>query len=148
MAASQSHADLAEKKRKLMMSKIKDVWQSQLSIVFEDVCKVMPVAIDIGLKGLQREEEYTIPRHGTDVIIISKICSKTIDIRKVSYLNQIRIICQIEIYRQMLSKTTGTMIEQMQNQRQTTYASFWGTTCWQENWQILYRLGMTTNLIL
>ena len=83
MAASQSHADLAEKKRKLMMSKIKDVWQSWLSIGFEDVRKVTPVAIDIALKGLQWEEEYTVPGHGTDVIIISKICIKTIDIRKI-----------------------------------------------------------------
>ena len=80
MAASQLRADLAEKKRKLMMSKIKDVWQSRLSIVFEDACKLMPVAIDIVLKGLEWEEEYTVPRCGTDVIIISKICIKTIDI--------------------------------------------------------------------
>ena len=81
------------------MLKIKDVWQSQLSIVFEDMCKVMPVAIDIALKGLEWEEEYTVPRCGTDVIIISKICIKAIHIRKMSYLDQIRIICQIEIYR-------------------------------------------------
>ena len=67
MAASQSHADLAEKKKKLMMSKIKDVWQSWLTIVFEDARKVSPVAIDIALKGLEWEEEYTVARHRTDV---------------------------------------------------------------------------------
>ena len=53
MAASQLCADLAEKKKKLMMSKIKDVWQSWLSIMFEDMWKVSPVAIDIALKGLE-----------------------------------------------------------------------------------------------
>ena len=72
MAASQLHADLAEKKKKLMMSKIKDVWQSQLSIVFDNVWKVSPVAIDIALKGLQWEAEYTVARHGKDVRIIIK----------------------------------------------------------------------------
>ena len=69
MAASQSLADLAEKKKKLMMSKIKDVWQSRLSIIFEDVRKVSPIAIDVALKGLQWEEEYTVAGCGTDVRI-------------------------------------------------------------------------------
>ena len=67
MAASQSHTDLAEKKKKLMMSKIKDVWQSRLSIMFEDTWKVSPVAIDVALKGLEWEKEYTVAGHGTDV---------------------------------------------------------------------------------
>ena len=71
MAASQSRADLAEKKKKLMLSKIKDVWQSQLSIVFEDAWKVSPMAIDIALKGLEWEEEYTVARRGTDVRLIA-----------------------------------------------------------------------------
>ena len=69
MAASQSHTDLAEKKKKLMMSKIKDVWQSRLSIVFEDAWKVSPAAIDMALKGLQWEEEYTVAGCGTDLRI-------------------------------------------------------------------------------
>ena len=69
MAASQSRADLAEKKKKLMMSKIKDVWQSRLSIFFEDVRKVSPIAINVALKGLQWEEEYTVVGHRTDVRI-------------------------------------------------------------------------------
>ena len=69
MAASQSRVDLAEKKKKLMMSKIKDVWQSRLSIVFEDAWKVSPVAIDVALKGFQWEEEYTVVGRRTDVRI-------------------------------------------------------------------------------
>ena len=73
MAASQSHADLAEKKKKkLMISKIKDVWQSRLSIIFEDMRKVSPVAIDVALKGLKWEEEYTVVGHRTDVRIKKK----------------------------------------------------------------------------
>ena len=69
MAASQSHADLAEKKKKLMMSKIKDVWQSRLSIVFEDVWKVLPIAINMALKGLHWDGEYMVAGCGTDVRI-------------------------------------------------------------------------------
>ena len=72
MAACQSRADLAEKKNKLMMSKIKDVWQSRLSIVFEDTQKVSPIAIDVALKGLKWEEEYTVVGHGADVRIKKK----------------------------------------------------------------------------
>ena len=53
MAASQLCADLAEKKKKLMMSKIKDVWQSWFSIVFEDMWKVSHMAIYVALKGLE-----------------------------------------------------------------------------------------------
>ena len=50
-----------------MLSKIKDVWQSRLSIMFEDAWKVSPVAIDVALKGLEWKEEYTVAGHGTDV---------------------------------------------------------------------------------
>ena len=54
-----------------MLSKIKDVWQSRLSIVFEDAQKVSPMAIDVALKGLEWEEEYMVAGRGTDVRLIA-----------------------------------------------------------------------------
>ena len=54
-----------------MLSKIKDVWQSWLSIIFEDTWKVSPVAIDVALKGLEWEAEYKVAGHGTDVRLIA-----------------------------------------------------------------------------
>ena len=82
MAASQLHTDLAEKKKKLMMSKIKDVWQSRLSIIFEDTWKVSPIAINVALKGLKWEEEYMVAGCGTDVRIKKKRIT-IIPIRKI-----------------------------------------------------------------
>ena len=47
MAAQQTRAYLAEKKRKLDLACIKDIWQSCMSIKYENVKKIMPVAVDV-----------------------------------------------------------------------------------------------------
>ena len=69
MAAQQTRADLAEKKRKLDLARIKDIWQSRMSIKYENAKKIMPVAVDVALKGLMWEPEFTVPSRGTDVNI-------------------------------------------------------------------------------
>ena len=69
MAAQQTKADLAEKKRKLDLAHIKDIWESCMTIKHENPKKVMPVAVDVALKGLTWEPEFTVPGRGTDVNI-------------------------------------------------------------------------------
>ena len=69
MAAQQTRADLAEKKRKLDLARIKDIWQSRMSIKYENAKKITPVAVDVALKGLMWEPEFTVPGRGTDVNI-------------------------------------------------------------------------------
>ena len=69
MAAQQTRADLAEKKRKLDLARIKDIWQSRMSIKYENVKKIMSVAVEVALKGLMWEPECTVPGRGTDVNI-------------------------------------------------------------------------------
>ena len=61
MAAQQTRADLAEKKRKLDLARIKDIWQSCMSIKYENTKKIMPVAVVVALKGLTWEPEFTVP---------------------------------------------------------------------------------------
>ena len=69
MAAQQTRADLAEKKSKLDLPPIKDIWQSRMSIKYENAKKIMPVAVEVALKGLTWEPEFTVPGQGTDVNI-------------------------------------------------------------------------------
>ena len=69
MAAQQTRADLAQKKKKLDLARIKDIWECRMSIKHENVKKIMPVAVDIALKGLTWEPEFTVPGRGTDVNI-------------------------------------------------------------------------------
>ena len=69
MAAQQTRADLAQKKRKLDLARIKDIWESRMSIKHENVKKIMPVAVEVALKGLTWEPEFTVPSQGTDVNI-------------------------------------------------------------------------------
>ena len=69
MAAQQTRADLAEKKRKLDLARIKDIWQSRMSIKYENAKKITPVAVDVALKALMWEPEFTVPGRGTDVNI-------------------------------------------------------------------------------
>ena len=69
MAAQQTRADLAEKKRKLDLARVKDIWQSRMSIKYENAKKIMPVAVEVALKGLTWEPEFTVPGRGTDVNI-------------------------------------------------------------------------------
>ena len=69
MAAQQTRADLAQKKKKLDLACIKNIWESHMSIKHESAKKIMPVAVDIALKGLTWEPEFTVPGRGTDVNI-------------------------------------------------------------------------------
>ena len=69
MAAQQTRADLAQKKRKLDLARIKDIWESRMSIKHENAKKIMPVAVEVALKGLTWEPEFTVPSRGTDVNI-------------------------------------------------------------------------------
>ena len=69
MAAQQTRADLAEKKRKLDLARVKDIWQSRMSIKYDNAKKIMPVAVEVALKGLTWEPEFTVPGRGTDVNI-------------------------------------------------------------------------------
>ena len=69
MAAQQTRADLAQKKRKLDLARIKDIWKSRMSIKHENAKKIMPVAVEVALKGLTWEPEFTVPSRGTDVNI-------------------------------------------------------------------------------
>ena len=69
MAAQQTRADLAQKKKKLDLARIKDIWESRMSIKHENAKKIMPVAVDVALKGLMWEPEFTVPGRGTDVNI-------------------------------------------------------------------------------
>ena len=76
MAAQQTRADLAQKKKKLdlarikdIWARIKDIWECHMSIKHENAKKIMPVAVDIALKGLTWEPEFTVPGQGTDVNI-------------------------------------------------------------------------------
>ena len=69
MAAQQTRADLAQKKKKLDLARIKDIWESRMSIKHENAKKIMPVAVDVALKGLTWEPEFTVPGQGTDVNI-------------------------------------------------------------------------------
>ena len=47
MAAQQTRADLAQKKRKLDLACIKDIWESRMSIKHENAKKIMPVAVEV-----------------------------------------------------------------------------------------------------
>ena len=69
MAAQQTRADLAQKKRKLDLAHIKDIWESRMSIKHENRKKIMPLAVEVALKGLTWEPEFTVPGRGTDVNI-------------------------------------------------------------------------------
>ena len=69
MATQQTRADLAQKKRKLDLARIKDIWESCMSIKHENAKKIMPVAVEVALKGLTWEPEFTVPGRGTDVNI-------------------------------------------------------------------------------
>ena len=69
MATQQTRADLAQKKKKIDLACIKDIWESRMSIKHENAKKIMPVAVDIALKGLTWEPEFTVPGRGTDVNI-------------------------------------------------------------------------------
>ena len=69
MAAQQTRADLAKKKRKLDLARIKDIWQSRMSIKYDNAKKITPVAVDVALKALTWEPEFTVPGRGTDVNI-------------------------------------------------------------------------------
>ena len=69
MAASQSRADLAEKKRKLDIAHIKDIWDCRMMIKHDNAKKVTPVAVDVALKGFTWEPQFKVPGHGTDVNI-------------------------------------------------------------------------------
>ena len=69
MATQQTRADLAQKKKKLDLARIKDIWESCMSIKHENVKKIMPVAVDVALKGLMWEPKFTVPSRGTDVNI-------------------------------------------------------------------------------
>ena len=73
MAAQQTRADLAQKKKKLDLARIKDIWESCMSIKHENAKKIMPVAVDVALKGLTWEPEFTVPGRGTDVNIYKYI---------------------------------------------------------------------------
>ena len=73
MAAQQTRADLAQKKKKLDLARIKDIWESRMSIKHENAKKIMPVAVDVALKGLMWEPEFTVPGRGTDVNIYKYI---------------------------------------------------------------------------
>ena len=67
MASLQTRADLAAKKKKMAMSKIKDIWSARLNITFEGARQVTPVSVDVAQCGLVWEEEFTVPGRGTDV---------------------------------------------------------------------------------
>ena len=40
-----------------------------MSIKYENMKKIMPVAVEVALKGLTWEPEFTVPGRGTDVNI-------------------------------------------------------------------------------
>ena len=69
MVAQQTRSDLAQKKKKLDLARIKDIWESRVSIKHENAKKIMPVVVEVALKGLTWEPEFTVPSRGTDVNI-------------------------------------------------------------------------------
>ena len=73
MTAQQTRANLAQKKKKLDLACIKDIWESHMSIKHGNVKKIMSVAVDVALKGLTWEPEFTVPSRGTDVNIYKYI---------------------------------------------------------------------------
>ncbi|MCG8624851.1 MAG: hypothetical protein MJE68_22990 [Proteobacteria bacterium] len=67
MAATQTLADLAEKKRKMQLAKVKDIWKARLEIRFDKLQKVTPTAVEVAKAGLKWEPEYTVAGHSTQV---------------------------------------------------------------------------------
>lgn len=69
MSAVQSLEDIAAKRKKMLLAKVRDIWQSRLSIKFEEAKKVTDVAVEVSQKSFKWEAEYKVRGRGTDVII-------------------------------------------------------------------------------
>ena len=58
------------KKKKMLLAKVHDIWQSRLSINFEGAKKVTEVAVDVSLKSFKWEPQYKVRGQGTDVSLL------------------------------------------------------------------------------